>query len=115
MQIGSPAVVLEPDQRATGPLDHEVADRAHLTCLCDRVQARPDLGGVVDGVGVEQTEPGQVRAIGCAVVVAEQLVARADGETRRTLFDCATNTGAFDPDQVLANQPLMSVRPASHH
>src|SRR5829696_1363824 len=69
---GQPAVVLEPDQLSPLGLDDDVADESL---------------GSSDAGRVEQADSGQRFCGVWPVLVTEELVATADGEHRRAVFD----------------------------
>src|SRR5215213_7267079 len=70
---GQPAVVLEPNELSPPALHNHVADESL---------------GSGDASSVEQTDTGQrFRGVG-PILVTEELVATADGEHRRTGFNC---------------------------
>jgi hypothetical protein len=96
-------MVLEAHEDVLAPLHDQVADRPDAACPCDRVQAGPGLGGPVDGVGVEDSQPGKLLPGRRPVVVAPQLVPGAHREGGHTLIDCPADAAAFHVKQVLVD------------
>ena len=101
---GAPAVVLEADQggrlqpQRRVRLHHHVADAADLARL---------------GAHVEEADAREALALGGVVVVAEQLVATADGQDRRPVLDGLCQVHGLVLQQVVVDQRLLLVLAAS--
>src|SRR5215212_3834771 len=95
---GQPAVVLEPDQLSPLALDDDVADESL---------------GSSDAGRVEQADAGQRFGGVRPVLVTEELIATADGEHRRAVFDRAAQRRALGSLQVAGDSGLLLVLAAA--
>src|SRR5215208_4758907 len=91
---GQPAVVLEPNELSPPALDNHVADESLGSGEASRVE-QTDAGQRFGGVG--------------PILVTEELVATADGEHRRTGFNCAAQRLALRPLQIAGDRDLLLI------
>src|SRR4051812_42966341 len=95
---GQSTVVLEPDQLSPPALDDDVADESL---------------GSGDAGRVEQTDAGQRFGAVRPVLVPEELIAAADGEHGRTVFNRGPQRLALRPLQVTGDGDLLLVLAAT--